>query len=63
MAERGTKATLLAHARSTAHSLAKRATTPQARADICLDLLSDIGEPSLDVFRRALKSLPIDERH
>ena len=57
------KATLLAHARSAARSLAKKATTPQARADICLDLLSDIGEPSLDVFRRTLKSMPIDERH
>ena len=49
MDERGTKATLLAHARATARSLAKRAKTPQARADSCLDLLSDIGEPSLDV--------------
>lgn len=63
MNESGTKATLLAHARMAARSLAERATTPQSRADICLDLLADMSEPSLDVFRRALRALPIDERH
>ncbi|EMD82894.1 N-6 DNA methylase [Pacificimonas flava] len=63
MEARGTKAALLAHARTTARSLAKRATTPQARADICLDLLADIGDPGLDVFRCALQALPVDERH
>lgn len=63
MNEGGGKATLLAHARTTARSLAKRASAPQARVEICLDLLADIGEPSLDVFRRALRALPVDERH
>ena len=47
----------------TARSWAKQATTPQARVNICLDLLTDIGEPSLDGFRSALRALPVDERH
>ena len=44
--------------------LVEHATTPQARADICLDLLADIGsDPRYDSFRSILKVLPADERH
>ncbi len=63
MAERVTKAALLALARATARSVANTAATPEARAEVCLDLLCDIGMPNLDGFRDALKALPLDERH
>lgn len=57
------KTTLLAHTRATARKLVERASTPQARAEICFDLLCDTGEPDLDVLRHALRALPVDERH
>jgi len=42
----------------------EHAATPQARADVCLDLLADIGSDSRhDAFRRTLQALPVDERH
>lgn len=64
MSDKGTKATLLAHAKSAARSLAKSATSAQSRADVCLDLLSATGgDPSLDTFRGILHALPGDERH
>lgn len=64
MDERGTKATLLAHARAAARALTKDASTPQARADVCLDLLSGTGaDPRQNAFRRVLQALPADERH
>jgi adenine-specific DNA-methyltransferase len=44
--------------------LFEHAATPQARADVCLDLLADIGtHPRNDTFRRILHALPADERH
>ncbi len=58
------KATLLAHARAAARALAEDASTAQARADICLDLLFDAGVYlRQSKFRRVLQALPIDERH
>jgi len=58
------KSALLAYARSAARYLAGPEQTAQARADVCLDLLSDIGtDERLDGFRRALHALPMDERH
>lgn len=64
MRQRAIKATLLAHARAAARDLAKFAVTSQTRADLCLDLLSDIGaDPRHDTFRRILRALPDDERH
>jgi len=58
------KSALLAHARSAAKYLRDRAQTAQARAEACLDLLSDIGSDArLEGFRRALHALPLDERH
>ncbi|MFE1597524.1 N-6 DNA methylase [Methylobacterium sp. ID0610] len=60
----GGKATLLARARTTAKIAAARATTSQARAEACLDLLSGIGpDDRFAEFRRALHALPTDERH
>jgi adenine-specific DNA-methyltransferase len=62
--QKGTKAALLARARATARMLVEHAATPQARADVCLDLLADIGaDPRHDAFRRILHALPADERH
>lgn len=64
MIRQGTKAALLAHARMAARDLVKTAVTPEARAEACLDLLSDIGtDPRHDAFRRMLQALPTDERH
>lgn len=63
MFERGDKTTLLAQARAVARSLAPEATTPEVRAEICLNLLCDVGEPRFSDFRRALQVLPVDERH
>lgn len=64
MSQQGTKAALLARARTVARELAKAVITPDGRAEICLDLLSDIGlDPAHDAFRRVLHSLPVDERH
>jgi len=58
------KSALLAHARAAVKHLAGAAQTAQARADACLDLLSDIGcDDRLESFRLALHALPIDERH
>lgn len=58
------KSALLAHARSAAKHLAEPEQTAQARADVCLDLLSEIGvDERLHGFRRALHALPMDERH
>tara|TARA_R110002050_G_scaffold26802_5_gene70389 strand:- start:18279 stop:19907 length:1629 start_codon:yes stop_codon:yes gene_type:complete len=60
----GSKTTLLARARLAARELACEATSPQARAGACLDLLADIGvDERLEPFRRALHGLPVDERH
>jgi adenine-specific DNA-methyltransferase len=62
--QRGTKAALLARARATARLLVEHAATPQARADVCLNLLADIGsDPRHDTFRSILHALPADERH
>lgn len=62
--ERGTKATLLAHARAAARALANDISSPQARSEVCLNLLSDTGaDPRQDAFQRALQALPADERH
>lgn len=64
MGQKGKKSALLAHARAAARNLVKDVATSQARADLCLDLLSDIGvDPRQDMFRRVLHALPIDERH
>lgn len=64
MNNKGSKATLLAHARAAARSLAKCATSAQSRADVCLNLLSGTGsDPSLYAFRETLHTLPADERH
>lgn len=58
------KSALLAHARSAAKYLTESDQTVEARANACLDLLSDIGgDGRLDGFRRALHALPMDERH
>lgn len=64
MDEKGTKATLLANARSVARSLFKDANSTQARLDICVNLLTDAGNDiRLNNFRQILRALPIDERH
>lgn len=61
---KGSKSTLLARARLAAREMAVSASTPQARADICLDLLDEVGaERRIEDLRRALHVLPIDERH
>ena len=61
---KGAKSTLLARARLAAREMAASASTPQARADICLDLLDEVGaERRIEDLRRALHVLPIDERH
>lgn len=58
------KSSLLGHARSAARHLTAPDQAVQARAEACLDLLSDIGtDDRLDAFRRALHALPMDERH
>jgi len=60
----GNKATLLAQARLVAREQAIDATSPQARTDVCLDLLDERGaDRRVEGFRRALHSLPVDERH
>ena len=44
--------------------LVEYATTPQARAEVCLDLLADFGSDArCDGFRNILRALPADERH
>ena len=64
METRESKTTLLARARVTAKELAISATSPQARADACLDLLDELGADSrIEGLRRALHALPVDERH
>lgn len=64
MEAEGSKTTLLARARLAARDLAREATSPQARADACLDLLADLGvDERLEPFRKALHALPVDERH
>jgi adenine-specific DNA-methyltransferase len=63
LAMKGAKATLLSHTRAAARSLAKGVLTSQTRAEVCLDFLSKSGQHSHDAFRRALHSLPDDERH
>ena len=64
MDQKGTKAALLARVRATARLLVEQASTQQARAVLCLDLLADIGaDPRHDSFRRMLHALPSDERH
>lgn len=61
---KGSKTTLLAQARFIARELASSATTPQARADACVELLDELGAvPGVEGFRRALHTLPVDERH
>jgi adenine-specific DNA-methyltransferase len=58
------KSAMLSYARSAAKHLADSARTVHDRADLCLDLLSDIGaDDRLNGFRRALHALPMDERH
>ena len=64
METRESKTTLLARARVTAKELAISATSPQARADACLDLLDELGADSrIEGLRRALHALPVEERH
>lgn len=64
MEAEGSKTTLLAYARVAARDLGREATSPQARADACLDLLADIGvDERLEPFRKALHALRVDERH
>lgn len=64
MGENESKATLLARVRAVARGLAIAATSPQARADACLDLLDQLSLDSrTEGFRRALHTLPVDERH
>jgi adenine-specific DNA-methyltransferase len=64
MSQQRTQAALLAYARAAARALATQANTPQARAELCLDLLSGIGtDPRQDPFRHVLQALPADERH
>ena len=64
MEAEGSKATLLAYARVAARDLGREATSPQARADACLELLADIGvDDRLEPFRKALHALRVDERH
>lgn len=64
MGEEGARSTLLLRARAAAKYLLQTATSPQARAEACLDLLSGIGSDGrLDPFRRSLQALPMDERH
>ena len=63
MGHRGAKKALLTLARATARTLVKHARTPLERAELCLDLLADVGtEPHHDAFRRVLHALPVDER-
>lgn len=58
------KSALLARARTAAKHLAALEQTAQARADACLNLLSNICvDRRLDDFRRALHALPTNERH
>lgn len=62
--EEANRSTLLMRARAAAKLLAPNAKTARARADICLDLLADIGpDERLAAFRRSLHALPVDERH
>lgn len=64
MEAEASKTTLLARARLASRDLARAATSPQARADACLDLLADLGvDERLEPFRKALHALPVDERH
>lgn len=64
MGHKQTMTALLSRARAAARMLVKHAATPQARADVCLDLLADIGSDHRhDAFRRVLHALPPDERH
>ncbi len=64
MDQKGTKSALLSLARASARASVALATTPESRAEICLDLLSDIDkDPSENAFRRMLHALPSDERH
>lgn len=64
METRESKTTLLARARVTAKELAISATSPQSRADACLDLLDELGADSrIEGLRRALHALPVEERH
>ena len=59
-----TKASLTAQARALARALSKTADTPQARANLCIELLSDIcADPRQDAFHHALQALPVQERH
>lgn len=58
------KTTLLARARAAAKELSRHATSTQARADACLDLLIGIGTKGpVEAFRTSLHALPVDERH
>lgn len=58
------KSALLAHVRAVAKQLAESNRSAQARADTCIDLLSDIGaDDCLNEFRRVLQDLPMDQRH
>lgn len=60
----GNDATLLSRTRSAARELSRDAQTPQARAAICLDLLSPTGlGDRLADLRSRLHALPVDERH
>lgn len=60
----GGRTTLLARIRTTAKAAAACAITSQARAEVCLDLLSDIGlDDRFAELRAALHALPVDERH
>jgi len=62
--QKGGKTTLLARARAAARDIVRDAASAQARVDACLDLLVDTGgDDRVESFRRALHTLPIDERH
>lgn len=64
MEPKGGETTLLTRARLAARILAADATSMQARADACLGLLAEIGaDERLGALRKALKILPVEERH
>lgn len=58
------KSALLTCTRSAAKYLVTPNQTSQARADACLNLLSDTGDDNrLHLLQKALHALPMDERH
>lgn len=62
--EEANRSTLLTHTRVAAKLLSPSMTTNHRRANLCLDLLSNVGsDERLAAFRGSLHALPVDERH